>query len=161
MTRRYEMVYIFDSALDESTIDSTLTRHHDLLKSPDNGEPVKNVNHWGKRTLAYPINNAQVGHYVIVDFHADASVLPEFERSIKLDESIIRHMLILNEGEEARAVPIPEDGDDDGDGPRRNRGRAGSSDGPAKASAPSAPAAASPAESKPAAPETPSEEKAS
>lgn len=124
MTRRYEIVYIFDSALDEAQVTAALDKHHALLKSKDHPDPVKNVNHWGKRTLAYPIDNAQVGYYAVADFHTDPSLLPEFERALKLDDSIIRYLTVLNEGEVPRPMPHPSESDDrDGDErrPRRDR----------------------------------------
>jgi small subunit ribosomal protein S6 len=134
VTRRYEIVYILDSALDETQINEALDRHHARLKSADNQDPVKNVNHWGKRTLAYPIRKATVGHYAVVDFHADPTVLPEFERAIKLDESIIRYLMVLNEGEVPRPITHPDDrkesprGNETGSGPgaRPKGGRADS-----------------------------------
>ena len=82
MTRQYEAVYIFDSALDEGTIDEHLDRFHALLKSKENPEPIKNTNHWGKRTLAYPIKGKEVGHYVVVQLATDPPLLPEFERLV-------------------------------------------------------------------------------
>ena len=102
MTRRYELVYIFDSALEESQIDEALANHHALLKDPENKEPVKETKHWGKRTLAYPIGKSEVGHYVVVDLHTDPVKLPEFERALKLDSQVIRYMVIRNEGEPPR-----------------------------------------------------------
>jgi len=100
VTRRYEVVYIFDSALEEPAVTEKLTRFHALL-----GEGVQvTTSHWGKRTLAYPIKGRAIGYYVVTQFDADPALLPEFERAIKLDESVIRHLLILNEGEAPRPV---------------------------------------------------------
>jgi small subunit ribosomal protein S6 len=113
MTRQYEAVYIFDSALDEGAIDKHLDRFHALLKSKDNPEPIKNTNHWGKRTLAYPINGKEVGYYVVVQLATDPPLLPEFERLVKLEESAIRYQLVLNEGELPAPVPYPAPGSDD------------------------------------------------
>jgi small subunit ribosomal protein S6 len=104
MSRRYEIVYIMDSALEEAQVNEHLERMHALLKSSDRPEPVTAVNHWGKRTLAYPIKGRAIGYYVVTQFDADPTLLPEFERAIKLDESVIRHLLILNEGEAPRPV---------------------------------------------------------
>lgn len=102
MARPYEIVYIFDSALEESQVNEHLNRFTELLKSPEQPEPITNTNHWGKRTLAYPIKGHEVGYYVVVNFEAAADALPEFERAIKLDESVIRHLIVLNEGEQPR-----------------------------------------------------------
>ena len=120
MTRRYEIVYIFDSARDESQINESLDRHHALLKTEGESEFIIESNHWGRRTLAYPIGKSEVGYYVVVNLKTDGSKLNEFERSVKLDESIIRYLIVLNEGE----IPVPiqhseEQNDDEDERPPR------------------------------------------
>jgi small subunit ribosomal protein S6 len=111
VTRRYEIVYIFDSTAEEAKIEEQLERFHALLKNGDNPEPIQNVNHWGKRTLAYSIGGNEIGYYVVVQFATDPTLLPEFERLVKLEESVIRYQIVLNEGEVPVPAPIPgEDG---------------------------------------------------
>ncbi len=102
MPRLYEVVYIFDSALEEEAINERLTRFHALLQRPE-GEPPQ-VNHWGKRSLAYPINRHETGYYVVAKFDAEPTALPEFERAIKLDEGVLRFLVVVNEG--AQPVPV-------------------------------------------------------
>ena len=112
MSRKYEIVYIFDSALEEEQINESLTRFHELLKSADTTEPATDVNHWGKRTLAYAVAGKEVGHYVVVQLETSPELLGEFERALKLDEGVLRHLLVLNEGEQPVVVMA---GDGDGD----------------------------------------------
>ena len=115
MTNRYEVVYIFDSALEEAQVNEHLERFHALLKTKDSPEPVRQVNHWGKRSLAYPIKRRDVGYYVVVQFETPAKQLAEFERLIKLDESVLRHLVVIDDGA-TPAVPRPvqeEDADDE------------------------------------------------
>src|SRR5918994_3575176 len=95
MTRQYEVVYIFDSALEETAINERLARFHTLIQSSEAEAPQ--ANHWGKRTLAYPIKKHETGYYVVAKFEADATALPEFERAIKLDEGVLRHLVVLND----------------------------------------------------------------
>ncbi len=102
MTRQYEVVYIFDSALEEPAINERLERFHSLIQQPDVEGPK--VNHWGKRTLAYPVKKHETGYYVVANFDADATALPEFERAIKLDEGVLRFLVVVNEG--AQPVPV-------------------------------------------------------
>lgn len=117
MTRKYEVVYIFDSALEEAQVNERLGRFQDLLKTDDAPDPVTGVNHWGKRTLAYPIKGREAGYYVITQLATAPDRLPEFERAIKLDDGVLRHLVVVNEGEAPR-VPgegRDEDGDDSGE----------------------------------------------
>lgn len=89
MTRRYEVVYIFDSALEEPAVTERLTRFHALL-----GGAQVTINHWGKRALASSIKRKETGYYVVGQFEAEATVLPEFERAIKLEEGVLRHLVV-------------------------------------------------------------------
>lgn len=95
MPRQYEAVYIFDSALEEAAINEKLARFHALLQKP--GEDTIKVNHWGKRTLAYPIKKRETGYYVVANFETAAGQLPEFERAIKLDDGVLRFLVVVNE----------------------------------------------------------------
>ncbi len=116
MARQYEIVYIFDSTLEEAQVNEHLERHHALLKTADYPEPVTDVNHWGKRTLAYPIKKKETGYYVVTHFETDTAVLGEFERALKLDEAVLRHLIVLNEGVTAAAtVGDQDDGEEEPD----------------------------------------------
>jgi small subunit ribosomal protein S6 len=116
MTRRYEMVYIFDSALDEEQVKTHLGRFHGLLISPDKPEPVTQSNHWGKRTLAYPIRGREAGYYVVEQFETEPKLLAEFERAVKLEPTVVRYLLVVNEGEGPRPpAPARAFGDSDDD----------------------------------------------
>lgn len=95
MPRQYEAVYIFDSALEEAAINEKLARFHALIQQP--GEDTVKVNHWGKRTLAYPIKKRETGYYVVANFEAKAAALPEFERAIKLDDGVLRFLVVVTE----------------------------------------------------------------
>jgi small subunit ribosomal protein S6 len=116
VSRRYEVVYIFDSALEEAQVNERLDRFHALLKSPTTPEPVTSANHWGKRSLAYPVRGKEVGYYVVVQFQSEPPLLPEFERAVKLDDGVLRYLVVLNEGEAPRPVRVPSPDDDSGIG---------------------------------------------
>jgi small subunit ribosomal protein S6 len=94
-TRRYEAVYIFDSALEDATIAEKLEKLQGLLHL---AEPAT-IEHWGRRQLAYKIGRHENGYYVISNFTAAPAVLPEFERALKLEESVVRYLVTLYEHE--------------------------------------------------------------
>lgn len=102
--RLYEVVYIIDAVLDEAAINAKLERHHELVTGKD-GE-VTAVDHWGTRQLAYPIEKKKTGYYVVAQFNGDPAALPEFERALKLDEEILRYLVVLNEGEPTTGMSI-------------------------------------------------------
>jgi small subunit ribosomal protein S6 len=119
MTRRYEAVYIFDSTLEDAAINEKITRFHGLLQSPEE----ISVDHWGRRQLAYKIGPRETGYYVIARFHATPTVLPEYERAMKLDDGVVRYLITLfehevgappmTEEEMARAARADDDDDED------------------------------------------------
>ena len=111
MSRMYEAVYIFDSTLEESAITAKLEKFHSLVPQAP-GEEIA-LTQWGKRTLAYPINGRETGWYVIAKFAATPEQLPEFERALKLDETLIRHLLVLDEGAKMSSAPSGKDGEED------------------------------------------------
>jgi len=104
MPRQYEAVYVFDSALEDAAINERLERFAGLLGNPGD----MNVDHWGRRQLAYPIGRRENGYYVVTRFTTTADVLPEYERAIKLDESVIRHLITIYE-HELGAPPMSEE----------------------------------------------------
>ncbi len=97
MTRRYETVYIFDSALEEPAVTEKLEKFHTLLTTGGKGS-ITNVAHWGKRSLAYPIKKKDSGYYVVAQFEAAGDLLPEYERAVKLDEGVLRFLVVVSEG---------------------------------------------------------------
>ena len=101
MARQYEVVYIFDSALEEAAINEKLARFSSLIEQPNGDAPQ--ISHWGKRTLAYPVKRRETGYYVVTSFKADPTALPELERAIKLDDGVLRHLVVMNEGPQ----PVP------------------------------------------------------
>jgi small subunit ribosomal protein S6 len=119
LSREYEAVYIFDSALEDTAIAEKLEKHHALLGAKD---PIT-LDHWGRRQLAYKIGSKETGYYVVARFSAEGTVLPEFERALKLDDHVIRYLISVHE-HELGAPPMTEeqlaarrarDGDDDDD----------------------------------------------
>lgn len=119
MSREYEAVYIFDSTLDDAAIKEKLDRFHGLLGL--SGEQIQ-IDHWGRRQLAYKIGTRENAYYALARFSAESHVLPEYERALKLDDGIVRYLITLHE-HEVGAPPISDEdlaaaaarGDDDDD----------------------------------------------
>lgn len=103
MRRRYETVYIFDSALDEPAITEKLNRFHALLTKDGRGSVTKS-SPWGKRTLAFKIKKKDTGYYVVAEFEAEGDLLPEYERAVKLDESVLRYLIVEASKEQPKPV---------------------------------------------------------
>ena len=87
------------------------------------GCEITAVEHWGKRQLAYPIDRNDNGYYVVTQLTASPGVLPDFERVLKLDDDLLRHLVVLSEGELPMPVMDDRGRDDDRDNGDRRRSR--------------------------------------
>jgi small subunit ribosomal protein S6 len=96
MVRTYEAVYIFDSVLEEADITAKLEKYHALIPQSGEGATVA-VDHWGKRTLAYPIAKRETGYYVVAKFEATGEM------------QLLRHLIVLDEGAQMSTVPTSKD----------------------------------------------------
>ena len=87
----YETMFIVDPTNGDDAIKATVNKFTGLISS--NAELVE-VNEWGKRRLAYPINDKNEGYYVVATFKAEAGVPVELDRNYNIDESIMRSMIV-------------------------------------------------------------------
>jgi small subunit ribosomal protein S6 len=124
--RDYEVVYIFKSSLTTEEIEGRLEAYHGKILAAE-GSEITAVEHWGKRQLAYPIDRNDNGYYVVTQFTASPGVLPDFERALKLDDDLLRHLVVISEGEMPMPVVDQRGRDEDENGDRR-RGRDDSDD---------------------------------
>ena len=58
---------------------------------------VDNVDEWGKRKLAYEINGLTDGDYTLVNFHADPQNVAELDRVLRINDAVVRHMIVKHE----------------------------------------------------------------
>ncbi|WP_208422964.1 30S ribosomal protein S6 [Latilactobacillus fragifolii] len=93
---KYEITYIISTTIDEESKTALVNRFDGILK--DNGAEVIDSKDWSKRRLAYEINNQNEGIYHIVNVLADNDeALNEFDRLAKIDDAILRHMIVKRE----------------------------------------------------------------
>ena len=90
----YEAVYIMDPAIGEEGIAALNEKFKALVEA--NGT-LNQVDEWGKRRLAYPINDLMEGHYVLLDFTAPAAFPAELNRILKITDGVIRSMIICKD----------------------------------------------------------------
>ena len=90
--RDYELAFIVRPNVDDNGVTAVVDKVSQFVKSA-NGE-VASVDVWGRRNLAYPINNHREGVYVLFQAKMSPSSLTELERNLKLSEEIIRYLLV-------------------------------------------------------------------
>ncbi|CEI74305.1 MULTISPECIES: 30S ribosomal protein S6 [Romboutsia] len=89
--RNYELVFVVKPNADEETREAVLNKVKEVIST--DGE-VANVDVWGTRKLAYPIAKFNEGHYVLVNFSAGVELPKELDRNLKINENVIRHMIV-------------------------------------------------------------------
>lgn len=92
MTTDYEITYIVRPNLEEAEVDTKVDAISAQLAA--NGGEIGEIEKMGKRRLAYEINDVREGYYVVMKFKSDAAQAKELERQMRLNEDVMRQLLI-------------------------------------------------------------------
>lgn len=87
----YETMFIIDNRLDEAATKAIVEKFTALIS--ENGT-IESVNEWGKKRLAYPINDQNDGYYVLIDFSSSPDFISELVRVFNITEGVVRSMTI-------------------------------------------------------------------
>ena len=93
--RDYELMCVLSPDLDESALEAQNERLNTLIAG--RGGEVVNVEPWGRRRLAYPIKGFRDGVYSVTRFRMRPEEADALDRSLRLSESVIRHLIIRPE----------------------------------------------------------------
>lgn len=113
MARRYEISLILDAQLSEEDVDGAIERCEGFLTGE--GARIVDVQRMGLRKLAYELGKHQRGFYAFIRFDAESGMLPELDRRCRLEESVLRHMVLVSE-ERAEAADEAVDAPEAGEG---------------------------------------------
>ena len=104
---RYELTYIIDTAVEENARKELIEKFSELIKA--NGGEIEKVDEafWGKRRLAYAINDKTEGYYVLVTMKAPSDLPREIERNLEINENILRYLTIKLEEKKHSVKPRP------------------------------------------------------
>ena len=91
VTKKYEAMMIFSVVSGDEATAALAEKFKALIA--EHGT-VENVDDWGKRRLAYPINDEVEGYYVIVDFESNTEFPAELDRVAKITDGVLRTMVI-------------------------------------------------------------------
>ena len=91
VTKKYEAMMVFSVVSGDEATAALAEKFKALIA--EHGT-VENVDDWGKRRLAYPINDEVEGFYVIVDFESNTEFPAELDRVAKITDGVLRTMVI-------------------------------------------------------------------
>lgn len=93
----YESAVLINAALDDQQIESILTRIKDVITN--NGGEIRELDNWGRKRLAYPVEKSKIGYYAIYRFEAPSDMIAKLERIYSLDEQILRYVTLKLNGD--------------------------------------------------------------
>ena len=105
----YESLFIVDVTNGEDAINASVEKFVGMINA--NAETVVEIDKWGKRRLAYPINDKPEGYFVVVAYQSAPDFPAEFERIANIDENILRAMTVKLDFvpvAKAKAAPVAE-----------------------------------------------------
>lgn len=88
----YESAILINAALDDQQIEAILTRVKDFIVN--NGGQIRELENWGRKRLAYPVEKSKIGYYAIYRFDAPSDIVAKLERTYALDEQILRFITL-------------------------------------------------------------------
>lgn len=91
MSNKYEVMYIIDAAVEEEARKALIERFNTLIN--ENGATISDIDEWGKRRLAYPINYKNEGYYVLMHIEAAPEFPRELERNLQISDSVMRYLV--------------------------------------------------------------------
>lgn len=94
VTHKYETILVTNPTLGDEAVNSLVEKFKTLISQ--NGT-IENVDDWGTRRLAYPINHLTEGHYTLITFQAPAEFPAELDRIYNITDGVIRSIIVAKE----------------------------------------------------------------
>lgn len=88
----YETTLIVNAALEDPDVESVISKVTSYIENL--GADIIQINKWGRRRLAYPINKKYNGYYVHLVYESSPSSIPIFERFLILEDTVLRHLTL-------------------------------------------------------------------
>jgi len=149
--RHYEIVFLVHPDQSEQ-VPAMIERYKALIEG-DKGR-IHRLEDWGRRQLAYPIDNLAKAHYVLMNVECGATVLTELETGFRFNDAVLRHLIIGREEAVTEQSFILKNKDDKGERRRRDEDGFGfgEEDEPRRERTPRPPRAVAPTAAAPSAP---------
>ncbi len=120
--RFYEIVFLVHPDQSEQ-VPAMVERYKGIIES-NNGKIVR-LEDWGRRQLAYPVQNLVKAHYVLMNVEVDQATLAELTETFRFNDAILRHLIMKRDGDvtDTEQSIILKSKDEKGDKPERGERR--------------------------------------
>ncbi|HPX93715.1 MAG TPA: 30S ribosomal protein S6 [Bacillota bacterium] len=95
MAKKYELLYVLNGTLPADELRVQMDRVRAIVEA---SAEIVQVTEWGRRRLAYEIQDLREGYYVIVHFNAEAEAPREIERLMRIADYVLRYLIVVAEG---------------------------------------------------------------
>src|SRR5258707_15859814 len=119
----YENVFIARQDISGAQVDTLADAFTQLIT--EHGGEVKKRENWGLRNLAYRMSKNRKGHYVLFNIDAPAAAIAELERTMRINEDVLRYLTLRVDEHEEGQSPVMLNRGSREDRPRRDRDRYG------------------------------------
>ncbi|HEY9541981.1 MAG TPA: 30S ribosomal protein S6 [Luteimonas sp.] len=118
--RHYEVVFLVHPDQSEQ-VPAMVERYKTLIEGGEG--KIHRLEDWGRRQLAYPINNLVKAHYVLLNIEVDQAVLDELVESFRFNDAVLRHLVMRRDEADTEQSLIMKNKDEKGDKPERSERR--------------------------------------
>lgn len=95
MQKKYELLYVLNGTLSDDVLNSQMERVQEIVAA---SAEIEDVFIWGRRKMAYEIQDIREGFYVIVHFLAEPDAPKELERLLRISDAVMRYLIVVAEG---------------------------------------------------------------
>lgn len=97
--KAYELLFFVNPSITDEARAGVMKKIEVAITA--NGGAVDDVDSWGKRKLAFPIDHMIEGDYTLINFHANATDIAELDRILRISDDVIRHMVVRRDDKTA------------------------------------------------------------
>lgn len=90
--RPYETIFILKPDLEDEAITAAIERYANLIQQHQGS--VEQINRWGKKRLAYEIDDIREGYYTLILFQGEPATANELDRVLRINDDVLRHIII-------------------------------------------------------------------
>ena len=118
--RHYEVVFLVHPDQSEQ-VPAMIERYKSLVEN--GGGKIHRLEDWGRRQLAYPIQNLVKAHYVLFNIEVEQTILAELTESFRFNDAVLRHLIMKRDEADTEMSIIMKSKDEKGDKPERGERR--------------------------------------
>ena len=118
--RHYEIVFLVHPDQSEQ-VPAMVERYKSLIENA--GGKVHRLEDWGRRMLAYPIQDLVKAHYVLFNIEVEQAILAELTESFRFNDAVLRHLIMKRDEADTEMSIIMKSKDEKGDKPERGERR--------------------------------------